>query len=106
MSREGQRKYRKTLKGKATASRYYISDAKKANNKRYRSGDGHAEKHLAHQKLYIRVKKGLIKKPGCCSKCGSGGKIYGHHEDYSEPYSVIWVCPKCHYKEHKGGDER
>lgn len=37
------------------------------------------------------------KKP--CAKCGSD-KAEMHHEDYSRPLDVIFLCRECHLKEH------
>ena len=102
--KEHQAKYKLTDKGKETEKRYRKSDAKKAANRRYR--DKNEYKHLAHQYLYIAIKSGLItRKP--CLFCGSS-ETEGHHEDYSKPLEVIWLCPKCHAKIHrvfKGGDK-
>tara|TARA_R110000787_G_scaffold56390_2_gene129641 strand:- start:768 stop:1175 length:408 start_codon:yes stop_codon:yes gene_type:complete len=39
--------------------------------------------------------KRLFKKP--CEVCGEE-KVHGHHEDYSKPLEVIWLCP-IHHKE-------
>ena len=35
-----------------------------------------------------------------CVKCGAT-KAQGHHEDYSKPLVVIWLCDPCHRAEHK-----
>ncbi len=51
------------------------------------------EKHRAHQIVRRAIRSGkLVKKP--CS-CGSK-EVMAHHEDYSKPLEVIWMCRKCH----------
>jgi len=51
----------------------------------------------AHSRIYFLVKNKRIEKPTVCSLCGKNeDKIQGHHEDYSKPLEVIWVCVKCH----------
>lgn len=46
------------------------------------------------------VKNGLlIKQP--CEVCGSTGLVHGHHDDYSKPLDVRWLCPKHHAEWHK-----
>ena len=52
------------------------------------------EKYAARRKLRDAVKYGkMVRKP--CEKCGNE-KSHGHHEDYSKPLDVIWLCHKCH----------
>jgi hypothetical protein len=47
--------------------------------------------------LNAAVRKGiLIREP--CVKCGGYGQ--GHHEDYSKPLEVIWLCSLHHKRRH------
>jgi hypothetical protein len=32
--------------------------------------------------------------------------LHGHHEDYSKPLAVHWLCPLCHRKRHAVHPER
>jgi len=52
----------------------------------------------AHWKLNDALEAGKVIKPLHCSKCGSGRKILGHHEDYELPLEVEWLCYSCHKK--------
>jgi ribosomal protein S27AE len=36
-----------------------------------------------------------------CQGCGSNQAV-AHHEDYSKPLDVKWVCEHCHKAVHKG----
>jgi hypothetical protein len=35
-----------------------------------------------------------------CQKCGSAENVQRHHEDYSKPLDITFLCKKCHTKEH------
>lgn len=48
-------------------------------------------------KYAVRVGK-LTRLP--CEKCGAS-KSEAHHEDYSKPLDVKWLCRKCHGFEHR-----
>lgn len=56
------------------------------------------EKRAAHDLVNGRLKK---EKPSVCQKCGSSGRIHGHHPDYSKPLEVMWLYPRCHGLEHR-----
>ena len=45
------------------------------------------------------VRSGKIKKMPC-EVCGNPN-AQGHHEDYTKPLEVIWLCPLCHKEKHK-----
>lgn len=58
----------------------------------------HPEKHKAREAVKRAKKSGkLIPKP--CFICGDD-KVEAHHEDYSKPLDVKWMCIKCHHAEH------
>src|SRR5574337_576254 len=49
------------------------------------------------------VRRGDITKASTCSACGNWGRLEGHHEDYSKPFELRWLCPRCHRAEHGRG---
>ena len=53
----------------------------------------------AHSKVYYALKTGKLTKTPC-SHCGNK-KVEAHHEDYSKPLDVIWLCRSCHRMHHK-----
>ena len=59
-------------------------------------------KFPANRKVRTQVQLGKIKKPTHCEECLEPSVIlHGHHEDYSKPLEVQWLCPKCHGKRHR-----
>jgi len=58
------------------------------------------EKAAAHRMVRSAVKSGFLCRPDVCQECGDGGVIHGHHEDYSKPLDVDWLCVPCHHKRH------
>jgi hypothetical protein len=56
------------------------------------------KKYKAHSAVSNALRKGiLVRQP--CERCGSL-RVHGHHEDYSEPLRVMWLCPKHHKERH------
>lgn len=72
-----------------TEARYRASRKWDAKNK---------EKLNCQKKLQYFVRIGRVQKSDNCSQCGSDYFIEGHHEDYSKPEEVIWLCKFCHNK--------
>ena len=58
-------------------------------------------KRAAHMIFGNAVKNGKIIRADSCSECKSKVKIEGHHDDYSKPLEVRWLCEKCHKAWHK-----
>ena len=51
-------------------------------------------KAAAHAKVHRAIKRGLLTRLPC-EVCGQ--KAHAHHEDYSKPLAVRWLC-KLHHK--------
>ena len=54
----------------------------------------------AYTQLRRAVRNGVLIRPGSCSECQKAGLIHGHHEDYTKPLEVEWLCPRCHRAKH------
>ena len=66
--------------------------------KNYRKN--HHDKCLAHSKLQYALDTGKVIRPNKCSMCGIECIPQGHHNDYTKPLDVIWLCAKCHSRIH------
>lgn len=84
---------------------YYAAREHTEARKRYKLEAGkrrakrHPEKARANRMVSNAVKSGkLIRLP--CEKCGNP-KSEAHHDDYSKPLDVRWLCFK-HHREHHG----
>jgi hypothetical protein len=56
-------------------------------------------KGKARQALRNAVYRGKIRKPGRCQLCGQPKlprELHGHHPDYRNQLSVLWLCHYCH----------
>lgn len=58
------------------------------------------EKQRAYSAVKQALKTGALKK-GPCADCGSPHRIHAHHEDYSKPLEVVWLCYLCHAARHR-----
>ena len=61
-------------------------------------------KKAAHIMFRNAVRDGRIKKVFFCSLCGSNEKVEGHHDDYTKPFDVRWLCVKCHKEWHRNNE--
>lgn len=85
-----QKRYMQTEKGKAT----HLAASKRWKEENY-------EKYSAHQKVKKAIKSGKLIRPDNCEVCEKEGKIEAHHEDYTKPLDVIWMCQYCHLYHHQ-----
>jgi ribosomal protein S27AE len=58
-------------------------------------------KAIAHYTLTNAVRDGKIKRQEFCSECSSNQKVEAHHDDYTKPLDVRWLCEKCHKEWHR-----
>lgn len=56
------------------------------------------DRHRARISLNRLVTHGRITRSNICDNCGASGLIEAHHEDYSRPFDVQWLCRPCHNK--------
>lgn len=84
------KEYAKTEQGKAAKKR-----AMQNYHERY------PMKYAAHVIFRNAVRDGKVQRVYECSVCGSTEKVEGHHDDYTKPLDVRWLCEKCHKQWHK-----
>ena len=57
------------------------------------------EKRSAHAQVSQALRAGVLRKTPCVV-CGDV-RVHGHHEDYTKPLDVIWLCSACHGRAHR-----
>jgi hypothetical protein len=55
-------------------------------------------KTLIYAEIKRKITSGEIAKKDC-EVCGNG-KTQGHHEDYSKPFDLVWLCVRHHQDRH------
>lgn len=55
-----------------------------------------SEQSRAHYAVSRALRTGRLQRSAMCEKCGTAGRTDAHHEDYSQPLVVIWLCRSCH----------
>jgi hypothetical protein len=64
-----------------------------------RWNDQNPQARWAHAALESAIRRGLIEREPC-EVCGAE-PTDGHHEDYSKPMDVAWLCRLHHRQEHR-----
>lgn len=72
------------------------------NTRKRRKALRHTGYQSAHSKVAQALASGKLQKPKKCSYCDGEGQIEAHHEDYSKPLEVTWLCSACHSMLHLG----
>lgn len=69
-------------------------------SKHYRKNN--PEKYKAHNAVNNAIRDGKLKKGMCCEECGEiERRLHAHHDNYSKPLQVKWLCPGCHKQHHE-----
>lgn len=85
---EARKRYESTPAGKAATDRA-----------RRRFIERNPEKRAAHIIVGNAVRDGKLHKQPC-EVCGAAD-VHAHHDDYSKPLNVRWLCPSHHSEHHK-----
>lgn len=89
MSLESTRKYLNTEHGR-----------KKRNERSANWEKQNPDKRRVHDRTIYAVETGKLIRPESCSECKKICTPHAHHEDYSKPLEVIWLCSTCHFYLH------
>ena len=54
----------------------------------------------ARNLIYKHISRGKMVRGNMCNNCGGEGKMQAHHDDYSKPLEVKWLCKVCHRHKH------
>jgi hypothetical protein len=87
---QARKEYRQTERGKI-----YVANARANFKKKF------PMKHACHVIVSCALRNGSIKKETKCSECQSSKNVQAHHDDYTKPLSVRWLCSFCHSKWHQ-----
>lgn len=87
--------YRKNRKFRKKESAYYKQWYEQSGRKRNRIHQ------RAQNMVAYAIKQGILVRPENCQCCNKKAKIQAHHQDYSKPLQVLWLCQPCHKLEHQ-----
>lgn len=96
---------------RAACQRYYARNKEffkertrayiRAYMRQYRKRPDVIAKDSARKDLGLAVARGDIEVPERCSRCLRARKLQAHHDDYSKPLVVRWLCIACHSRHHR-----
>ena len=59
----------------------------------------HPDGYRAHYLVGNAIRDGRLKREPCAN-CGTTKLVNAHHDDYSRPLDVHWLCATCHHRYH------
>lgn len=103
--RVSNREYYKTEHGRRYKREYVKRPEvrKRINEKKaqYRQRPDVRIKNMARWYTNHEIRAGRLKREPC-ALCGKP-QAEAHHEDYSQPILIVWLCPDCHSNIHNSG---
>lgn len=86
--------------------RYHQNPARRAHTAKVAAAWAakYPERRKAQNAIHNAIRDGRLIKADECKTCGSTGRLHGHHDDYSKPLDVRWLCVPCHARHHMAVD--
>lgn len=75
--------------------KYYLREYRSKNKNKYK----------AHRMISNAIKNKTLFSQDTCELCSSNFHIEAHHDDYSKPLDVRWLCSACHKQWHAKNGE-
>lgn len=83
----------------------YCPDCHNAYMRRYRASHTMTAEQKAKDNCRsyagVYLRRGFILPGTACAECGTDGGLEMHHDDYSKPLEVTWMCRPCHLSLHR-----
>lgn len=91
-------RYERDKAKRRAANRAHVAANRERETARRREWEmANPEKKRAHRAVAYAIKTGRLTRPRVCPGCGRDDTlIQAHHDDYSQPLKVRWLCPTCH----------
>lgn len=72
----------------------YLTHTETEHARRKKWQSKNPEKTKAHKAVFLAIQQGILtRKP--CEMCGTS-QVVAHHDDYTKPLEVKWLCQKDH----------
>ncbi len=68
-----------------------------------RAAPDYPAKCKARRAVAAAIRRGVLRMPEACEKCGTPGKVQAHHWDLGNPVAVRWLCKACRAEANRGG---
>lgn len=82
-------------------ARYHQEHAEECRARSRRYDSQYPARAIARRRTRTARKNGGLIRPGICTACRESCRPDAHHEDYSKPLDVLWLCHRCHQRLHR-----